>query len=481
MSTIQPSASAEVSEDPERKILSEPRWVRLLSRHGRGLLAAALRLGGALLQVLSAIFVARIASPTQAGFFFIGFAVITLVAVLCRAGFDQAMTRIVSADFALERSRAAADTIEALIARFLRRTLVLCPLLIAAGAGALYLLPIADADAALVVALLPFVLGVPFLGVASLTGIALQAAGRPLLSVLTMFVIHNLCLMAAALAPASAREVGAFNYAFLLGCILAALFGAGVLALTLRSRLVTHNSGAQPDPIEREREVRALVQENAGTVIGNLVLVWGPLSLLGALSSPLEAARFGIAARSAQLVSFALPALNFVLAPRFSVLHATGMYAELRQSLLRSSLLSLALSSVVAVPMIVLATPIMSFFGEGYASGAMLLILLAAAQWANGASGAAIQFLAMTGSEISLRRLFVLTAGLSLAVGAPLVAWRGSNGAAELTLASALLLNVLCTVVALRAIRHGSPGKPSAAPPTGLRPDEACAPGANLA
>lgn len=468
MSKIQISASAGDAADLERKEVTEPRWVRLLSRHGSGMVAAALRLGGGLMQVLSAIVVTRIASPTQAGYFFIGFAGITLVAVLCRAGFDQAMTRVVSADFALGRSDAAGETIEALIVRFLRRALVVCPLLIAAALGVMYL-PISDADASLVVALLPFVLGVPFLGVASLTGIALQAAGRPLLSVLTMFFIHNVCLMAAAFIPEAARDVGAFNYAFLLGCILAALFGSVALGLTLRSRIATHNGGTAPDPAERKREVQALVQENAWTVIGNLVLVWGPLSLLGLLSTPLEAARFGIAARSAQLVSFALPALNFVLAPRFSVLHATSQGAELRQILLRSSLLSLALSSVVAIPMMAFATPIMTFFGAGYASGAMLLVLLAAAQWANGASGATIQFLAMTGSEISLRRIFVLTAGLSLALGTPLVAWLGSTGAAQLTLGSALLLNLLCTVSALRAIRKASARAPAAASPTGLR------------
>lgn len=433
----------------------------LRPRQWRGLLEAGLRLSGALLQVLSAVLVARIASETQAGYYFIGFAAITFMAVLCRAGFDQALTRTVAADLALGRASLARATIRDLLLRFLRRAAWACPLVLA-GVLAVMFAPQAAPHAHLATALLPFLLAVPFFGVAALAGVALQAAGRPLLSVLSLFFIHNFVVLAAAFLPAPLIEAGAFNFAFLAGSVAAALVGAVALIRTLRARVAAAASAA-PDPQDpaqdlaaRRVEVRALVRDNAWTVVGNLVLVWGPLGLVGALASPVEAARFGIAGRLAQLVSFALPALNFVLAPRFAALSATRREPELRSALLGSLALSLALSSVVALPMIAFAAPIMQFFGPGYAASAGLLVLLAAAQWANGASGAAIQFLAMTGSEKPLRRIFVLSASLALAAGIPLVWMTGATGAAQLALGSSLLLNLLCTLVALRSIRRMS-------------------------
>lgn len=425
----------------------------LTARQWRGLIEAGLRLSGALLQVLSAVLVARLVSPTQAGCYFTGFAGITFMAVLCRAGFDQALTRVVAADLALGRARSAQATIRDLMLRFLRRSAWACPLVLVLGL-AVMISPIGGRYAALGFALLPFLLAVPFLGVASLAGVALQASGRPVLSVLSMFFIHNLCVIGVAFMPAEYREAGAFTLAFLLGCIVAAIFGAVALTRTLRARVAEEPVGAVVDPCLRQNEVRALVRENAWTVVSNLVLVWGPLGLVGALASPIEAARFGIAGRCAQLVSFALPALNFVLAPRFSALRATNRESELRSALLGSLLLSLALSSVVALPMIALAEPIMRFFGDSYTASATLLMLLALAQWANGASGAAIQFLAMTGSEAPLRRIFVLSASLATAIGIPLIWMFGAQGAAQLALGASMLLNLMCTGAALRSIRQ---------------------------
>lgn len=419
----------------------------------RGLLEAGLRLTGALLQVLTAVLVARVTDPTTASQFFIGFATVTMVAVLCRAGFDQALTRFVASDLALGQARSAQAAIRYLLGRFLKRTAWIIPLLLAACAGVMFAPPITGHYDVLATALVPFLIAAPFFGIAALSGVALQAAQRPVLSVCSMFIIHNVVTMAAVLVPASLRHPAAFNYAFLLGSVLAAAFGSFILLRTLRKSVAAADAAGVALVPFRKTELRTLARENAWTVIGNLILTWGPMGLVGALATPLDAARFGIASRSAQLVSFALPALNFVLAPRFAALRATGRHSELRKALLGSTGLSLALSSVVAIPIIAMAGPIMQFFGPEYVGASSVLILLAAAQWANGAAGAAIQFLAMTGNERPLRRIFMLSASLAMAAGAPLVWMYGSVGAAILALGSSLLLNVLCTIVSLRSIR----------------------------
>jgi O-antigen/teichoic acid export membrane protein len=404
---------------------------------------------------MAALLVARCVGATIAGSFFIGLTIATIVAVLCRAGFDQALTRCVATDLALGRAERARETCRDLIGVFTRRMVWVCPLLMVAIVAAISL-PIPGLDTGRVQAMAPFVLAAPFLGIAALTGAALQAAGRPLSSVCSLFFLHNGFVIAAALLPSAQREAGAFNLAFLLGSACAATFGLLALRAALQARVDAAPPGLATGPvtIDRTIEARALARENAGTVVGNLMLVWGPMSLLGLLSSPVEAARFGVASRCAQIVSFALPALNFVLAPRFAALRAMRENAKLRRLFLDSLMLSLALSSVAGLPMIVFADPIMGVFGAEYAGSVAVLVLLALSQWANGASGAAIQFLAMTGGEKPLRHIFVVTASIALLAGIVLIRRDGAMGAATLALGSFLMMNVLCTSAAVRQMRR---------------------------
>lgn len=430
-----------------------------LLRRIPALIAAGLRLSGALLQVLSAVVVARVATIDTAGHYFIGFAAATLLATLCRAGFDQALTRLVASDLVFGRVDAARDLCRQLARRFLLRCAWITPLLLAA-CFIVKAVPDWHAHAGLADALIPFVLAAPLLGVAMLSGMALQAARRAFPSVMAMFYVHNALVMGAALLPATWIEAGAFDWSFLAGSALAALIGQILLARTWR--VIERNAVAEAvgESVDRNGELRSLVGDNAWTVICHLALTWGPLVLLGALSSPTEAAHYGIAARCAQLVSFALPALNFVLAPRFAALCATRQHQRLRRTLLGSLLLSGLLSSVVAMPLIGWATPVMAFFGAAYAGSAATLILLSLAQWAHGAAGAAIQYLAMTGAERALRNRFIFTASLALPAGIALVWTRGAVGAALLTLGSALLLSTLCVLLSLRRLEPASPVQP---------------------
>jgi O-antigen/teichoic acid export membrane protein len=444
-----------------------PVLIRRLWERRLGLLAAGLRLTGALMQVLTAVVVARVAEPAHASQFFIGFAAVTLIAVLGRAGYDQALTKFVAGELALHRPQLARESAQLLIRRFLQRMCWMVPPLLA-GLGAAWLGLDHAHYGELSQALIPFVLAAPFLGLASLAGVALQAAGRPLLSVCSMFFIHNIVTLSVVLIPAASRPAWAFNVAFLLGCLCAALAGSVFLRRTLHARMAVAGPSGGTEPVDSVKTpLFALARENAWTVVGNLILTWSPMTLVGALTPALDAARFGIASRSAQLVSFALPALNFVLAPRFAALRATGEHAQLRRALLGSTALSLSLSSVVALPIILLADRIMAFFGPAYVAAAPVLILLALAQWANGAAGAAIQFLAMTGKERALRRIFLSCAAMALAIG-PVLTWRfGSIGAAALALGSSLMLNVLCIVTALRSSKRPAPlALPQGAPQT---------------
>lgn len=409
---------------------------------------AALRASGAASQILSGLLVARMIPAQEAGLFFIGYTVATIGSVVSRAGFEATITRFVAIDVTLGHRRSALQLCQSLLLRYLLRSICVSGALLMAM-GANRFMP-GQWRLAIDPALIPFVACIPFLGIGALSGAALQAAGRSFWSVAVVFYMANFSVMACALLPAAWHSAVLFNSAFLLGSALAAVSGYLGLRRALRSGPMA--------PIDSDRgrswiSIRGVVRDNAVAVVGNLALMWGPLALVGLLSTSTEASRYGVASRTAQLVAFALPSLNFVMAPRFAALRAQNRHAELRLALTRSVLLALCASSLLALPMLVSSRSIMGSFGADYTAGTGVFVLLVFAQWITGAAGPVVQFLSMIGQQAKLRSIFAGSGLWVMVCGAFLVSAYGALGAAAASLSAFLIMNTLSFRAAMSEAR----------------------------
>jgi O-antigen/teichoic acid export membrane protein len=156
-----------------------------------------------------------------------------------------------------------------------------------------------------------------------------------------------------------------------------------------------------------------------------------------------EVAVYGVASRLIQVMA-ALPGLaSFLIPQELALLYADGRRADMER-LARQAATAMAMVSAVAfVGLLVLARPLLGLaFGDVYARGAGVVLLLAVGSFWDTASGSAGYALQMTGHHV---RLLLLTAGaavLNVVLSVLLVPVWGGLGIALATSTTLVVLNI---------------------------------------
>jgi O-antigen/teichoic acid export membrane protein len=169
---------------------------------------------------------------------------------------------------------------------------------------------------------------------------------------------------------------------------------------------------------------------------------WASQLVAGVWVGAEEVAYLAVAQRTANLVSFILIALNFVVAPRFAALYKQGRLDELR----RLSLRSVRLMYLFGMPLLLLLClfpgAVMSLFGEGFGAAAPLLIILSIGQFINVVSGSVAFLLTMSGNEKDMRNVVLLTGPFAIVAALILTPLYGITGAAVATAIAVSLQNL---------------------------------------
>jgi hypothetical protein len=198
-------------------------------------------------------------------------------------------------------------------------------------------------------------------------------------------------------------------------------------------------------PICREMLQAADSRELIGLARG--LMLWGPLGILAIWAPALQMAQYAVAARTALIVDFFLPALNLT-GSRETLLIAQRGCAP-RRLLLRQLAAALGYSSLLVVPLLALAPETLAFFGKPYDSQLTVYAVLLAGQWTNGVGRPAVRHAV---ADWDARRI-----GLSVGSGALAgvlvcalgVANYGALAAAAASLIGALILNSRAIAMAL--------------------------------
>ena len=108
--------------------------------------------------------------------------------------------------------------------------------------------------------------------------------------------------------------------------------------------------------------------------------------MLGVLTDPAAVGVYAVAARIADLVAFALTAINTMFTPQIAALHASGDRRGLQAMVTTTSWWAMMSALAIALPLFVLAGFILSFFGAAFTSGSLALRILLLGQLVNAAS-----------------------------------------------------------------------------------------------
>jgi O-antigen/teichoic acid export membrane protein len=183
----------------------------------------------------------------------------------------------------------------------------------------------------------------------------------------------------------------------------------------------------------------------------NFVMRNADTTLLGIWTDSTEIGIYSVAKRVANLVGFTLVAVNSILAPKFSALHAQSRHESLER-LARNTLKLMTLLGVLSVlPLMAFPKLVLSLFGTDFTQGAAVLRILAIGQFVSVATGSGGYLLLMTGHEKVQRNNAVISACLTIILSVILIPRYNAIGAA---IAASMMLVVKNMLTVFLVYRH---------------------------
>jgi len=403
---------------PERSAAAGHSWIWEL----------LLRLLGAALQILATLAIVRALTPDEAGVFFRGFVIALGLSALLRGKYEIYMAQHIIGRRAAATGVCDGAVLMQLARRMLLRSSLLCGVLLVVTADL-------DIQAPQLQTVLqtyfPFVLALPCVSVSSFLGEALRAANRTLGIVVAAYAVNLSLLLAVAVAPPDA-SLSFYSWAFFLGSLVSA-----ALAYALARHALPAPRAEHLQPISRETLQTVDSREFIGLARG--ILQWGPLCVLSIFAPPLHMAQYAVAARTALIVDFFLPALNLT-GCRETLMAAQPVRASRR---LLSGQLAAALiySTVLVLPLLLLAPETLKLYGQPYNAQLTVYALLLGVQWINGVGRPAVRHAVVEWDE---RRIGIAVGSGAIAVVVICflgVASYGALAAAAASLVGALIVN----------------------------------------
>jgi hypothetical protein len=395
----------------------------------------SLRFISAVLQILATIAVVRVLPPDATGVYFKGFVIAHGLAALLCGKYDLFIAHYFIGTPQVDYGIPARCVLSALGRRVLIRSAI---------AGACLLVITADLDIVephlqpYVETYLPFVLAIPFAAFALLMAGALRVVNRTLGSMLVSTYCMNIAILLAASAAPPQAALLILSWAFFAGSVLNALMGLiivrRVFGVTAAFSKVRVKSAAW-------REIQASVAGNGVTALAAAGLRWGPLCVLALLGPAVRMAEFAVAARTAQIVDFMIPAIIFLpqsihLQPRL-----TRALRSLRGKLTTDLAVSLASGSAFVVAVAIMAPWLADLYGPPYAGLVSLFAILLAMQWVTAAGRPALRFVATEWPVALIRRTLVVSATSAIALSLAGIRDYGTLAIAAGMLVGTLLLN----------------------------------------
>jgi O-antigen/teichoic acid export membrane protein len=174
---------------------------------------------------------------------------------------------------------------------------------------------------------------------------------------------------------------------------------------------------------------------------------------LGLMGSTRDAGIFALAFNMATLTSLPRMAVATAFAPTVSALFAKEDRAGLQSLSANAACLSLLGSACVAIPLLLLAQPLLAWFGRDFVAGAPIVTILVLGQVFAAACGPQQHLITMTGHERAGAAIFAVCAASSFAGCMFMIRWFGITGAAFATTVAVVGWNLAMGIFIHRGLR----------------------------
>lgn len=293
------------------------------------------------------------------------------------------------------------------------------------------------------------VVSVPFVAWSMLRQGALRGRHRGAISTIPDAIIRPILTVAGvALAAVLGTKVDA-QVAMLSSVVAAAiamLAGSLMLPVWLRVAIIPRFTDFESGVTRRNgEEWRHLAAASLLTGLATVLIMRIDEWLLGWLLSPAQAGLYGPASRFAGLVVFGLNAVNPILGPLLAA-HKDDR-VQCQRLAKRGARLTVLISTPLTVVLILFPELALGALPASYSSAAMVLQILALAQWVNSMCGSVGTLLSMTGHHRDLAKILLFSAALDVLLNLILIPILGMLGAAIATAITIISWNLLAWIV----------------------------------
>jgi len=183
-----------------------------------------------------------------------------------------------------------------------------------------------------------------------------------------------------------------------------------------------------------------------------LVTLWSSTLMLGIWASSADVGIFGVADRTARLLSFFLMAVNSIAAPKFAALYKQNNILALERTARNSAALVTAMAAPLSLLFLIMPDWVIGMFGLEFSSGGIVLSILSVGQLINVVTGSVGFLLMMCGYESLMRNIIAICAVISVITNLLLIPTLGVVGAALATATTLSLQNILSAIFVWRRL-----------------------------
>lgn len=395
------------------------------------ILAVAGKGGSILATYLFYLAVARTLGPTESGYFFLSFTIVTLFATFSRAGFDVLILK-----------NTATDSVDRFnpLPFFYKCTLI--SLLLSTTLSFIFYFysePISISvfgKPKLAETFKHLSLSIIFLSLLWLISKYFQ--GRRMIFEAEFFSTSSWSFSIIAIAFL-AKINTSISLAYILSATTLGFCILGFISVLLAAK---RNKKSKVRPARYLPTLNGFVSLWLSTFFTQL-LIWSSTLIAGAFLPANDVAILNVAQRASMVTAFSLVIANAVLAPRFAALFRKSDIKGLTNLSDQSIKYSITVSSITFLVIIFFPHHIMYLFGDGFEKGSGILIVLALAQLVSVWCGSVQNMLVMTGHE---RAVLISTASASLvsiALTITLTKIYGLWGSAVSTALSIIAINLI--------------------------------------
>ncbi len=216
------------------------------------------------------------------------------------------------------------------------------------------------------------------------------------------------------------------------------------LAVSLALLVRALPNAFRPSPATwRPRRMLAFSLPQTLTTMLLQVILWTDMLVLGRMRAAAEVAVYAICQRLLSPAQIVSTATGQMFAPRIAAEDARGDRRTLGRMLKRVTYWNLAASIPVFALLLVIPGPLLHLFGSAYSAGATALVILAAGQLFNAATGPLGQVINMSGHPYITLANNAVVAALNVVGCLFLIPRYGIVGAAASTTAAVTIVNVV--------------------------------------